>query len=482
MKPLSPRSRLKGDPFLPNRFIFGDAIDQHGIEEYEYLVHTEQPTFVCRLMHRAIPFDGADSEQFASAMLFDPEENVSYYTCNDGLAMTDFVFLGEPDSEPNAGALQKICDEAVAAYWAIDEAYKNNPAEANEYGRRPRQLSPMQLDDATRAHAVSELARAAREAVSGPERAPQLIAHVHSTLHTGDARILPEALFALHDAPTARERLIDTARTLIAQPDVARPDGSFVPYELWAIPLLYSANHAGDCWFFPRLAELERVLQKHLGIPYGKGLHVSPTLFTPDMLNASGCQVLSQLAGMLDAGEAYVPGDIAAMRTAYQEGKQRFVPRMTLNWIIFAVERGVLTHEPLADPNGLLDALMPEVEAALNEHIDYNEATLFAPEPLWQSLVTGTRASNQQRLAFTSLLLDKRIGLANVRAHIELMPAQGAFQLRLQGKDDDDTVETTFAWLMTPDIAPNREAARAELEAVLEAHNIACDTYQDRLH
>jgi hypothetical protein len=200
------------------------------------------------------------------------------------------------------------------------------------------------------------------------------------------------------------------------------------------------------------------------------------------MLNASGCQVLSQLAGMLDAGEAYVPGDINIMRSAYQEAKQRFVPRMTLNWIIFAVERGVLTHEPLADPNALLDALMPEVEAALNEHIDYNEATLFAPEPLWQSLVTGTRASNQQRLAFTSLLLDKRIGLANVRAHIELMPAQGAFQLRLQGKDDDDTVETTFAWLMTPDIAPNREAARAELEAVLEAHNIACDTYQDRLH
>ena len=51
-----------------------------------------------------------------------------------------------------------------------------------------------------------------------------------------------------------------------------------------------------------------------------------------------------------------------------------------------------------------------------------------------------------------------------------------------RSKDDDDTVETTFAWLMTPDIAPNREAARAELEAVLEAHNIACDTYQDRLH
>ena len=63
----------------------------------------------------------------------------------------------------------------------------------------------MQLDDATRAHAVSERARRARSGQRAGT-APQLIAHVHSTLHTGDARILPEALFALHDAPTARER------------------------------------------------------------------------------------------------------------------------------------------------------------------------------------------------------------------------------------------------------------------------------------
>ena len=484
MKPLSPRSRLKGDPFLPNRFIFGDAIDQHGIEEYEYLVHTEQPSFVCRLMHRAIPFDGADAEGFASAMLFDPEENVSYYTCNDGLAMTDFVFLGEGDSEPTAGKLQKICDEAVAAYWAIDEAYKKNPPELNEYGRRPRQLDPVQLEDSARLHAVAELARAARDALDTQERTPQLIAHTHTALHAGDPRVLAEALFALNDAPAARERLIDTARALIAQPEVARPDGSFIPYELWAMPLLYNTNHAGDCWFFPRLAELELALQKTLGIPYGKGLHVSPTLFTPDMLYASGCQVLSQLASMLDAGEAYIPGDIAAMRSAYQEGKQRFVPRMTLNWIVFAVEHDALDTTLLTEPKPVLDALMQVIEAALGEYIDYAEATLFMPEPLWRSLSTGTRASNQQRLAFTSTLLDKRIGLANVHAHIELMPAQGAFQLKLQGADeqDNDTVETSFAWLMTPDIAPNREAALAELEAILQIHGIACDTYQDRLH
>ena len=157
---------------------------------------------------------------------------------------------------------------------------------------------------------------------------------------------------------------------------------------------------------------------------------------------------------------------------------------MTLNWIVFAVEHDSLDTTLLTEPKPVLDALMPVIEAALGEYIDYAEATLFMPEPLWRSLTTGTRASNQQRLAFTSTLLDKRIGLANVHAHIELMPAQGAFQLKLQGVDeqDNDTVETSFAWLMTPDIAPNREAALAELEAILQIHGIACDTYQDRLH
>ena len=82
-------------------------------------------------------------------------------------------------------------------------------------------------------------------------------------------------------------------------------------------------NHAGDYWF-SRVWPNWSACCKNIWAFYGKGLHVSPTLFTPDMLNASGCQVLSQLAGMLDVGEAYVPGDIAIMRSAYQEAKQRF--------------------------------------------------------------------------------------------------------------------------------------------------------------
>ena len=172
-----------------------------------------------------------------------------------------------------------------------------------------------------------------------PERAPQLIAHVHSTLHTGDARILPEALFALHDAPRGRERLIDTACALIAQPDVARPDGSFVPYELWAIPLLYSTNHAGDCWFFRVWPNWARAA-KHLGIPYGKGLHVSPTLFTPDMLNASGCQGAQPAGRHAGRGRSLCAGRYCRHAHRLPGSKAAFLPRMTLNWIVFAVERG----------------------------------------------------------------------------------------------------------------------------------------------
>ena len=106
------------------------------------------------------------------------------------------------------------------------------------------------------------------------------------------------------------------------------PDGSFVPYELWAIPLLYSANHAGDCWFFPRLAELERVLQKHLGIPYGRGLHVSPTLFTRtcSMPLAARCSASWPACWMRVKP---IAGRYCCHAHRHQEGKQRFVPRMT---------------------------------------------------------------------------------------------------------------------------------------------------------
>ena len=69
MKPLSPRSRLKGDPFLPNRFIFGDAIEAGGIEQYEYLIHTEQPAFICRIMRREIAFAGAEKNALAGAVI-----------------------------------------------------------------------------------------------------------------------------------------------------------------------------------------------------------------------------------------------------------------------------------------------------------------------------------------------------------------------------------------------------------------------------
>src|ERR1700739_2045588 len=90
MKPHPRNARIKGDPFVPNRFIFGDAVDDKGLEPYEYVIHTESPVFVCRLVgDDETPFAGRDSEAFASSVLFDETENVTHYVCNQGFRLFD---------------------------------------------------------------------------------------------------------------------------------------------------------------------------------------------------------------------------------------------------------------------------------------------------------------------------------------------------------------------------------------------------------
>lgn len=77
MKPHPPNARVKGAALRPNRFIFGDALDEQGLEPCEYLIHTEEPEFICRLLgNDETPFDGDDLSDFASALLFDDLDNV----------------------------------------------------------------------------------------------------------------------------------------------------------------------------------------------------------------------------------------------------------------------------------------------------------------------------------------------------------------------------------------------------------------------
>lgn len=482
MKPLSPRSRLKGDPFLPNRFIFGDAIEAGGIEQYEYLIHTEQPAFICRIMRREIAFAGAENDTFASAMLFDPEENVTYYASNDGLALTDFVFYCPPDEEPTVGKLQKICDKAMVAYWALDAAYQQVQAEGSPYGRQIRTVIRAPHTETELTEAIVTLADAAQRASQSARHMPQLIAGTHAALNTGEPRIFTHAQFSLSHTPAARSLLVNTARELIAQPDVARSDGAFIPYELWAMPLLYSTHHAGDCWFFPKLTALEPVLSAGLGVAYGKMLHVSPTLFSPEMLHESGCQALVHLAGMLDGGEAFAPSDVEAMLATYQAQREQFLPRLQIGWVVFAVERGAIDVAALEDANPLLDTLMPLVDEALSDAIDYEEASVFAPTHLWEALETGIEAINQQRLTVIADMLEKNLGLEHIRARVEYLPAEGAYQLSLHHTEEDNALVTRFPWLVTPDITPNPEEALVHLKMHLTLLGIVCEEVVDRRH
>ena len=476
MKPIRSTSKLPGDPFLPNRFIFGDAVDNDAIEEYEYLLHTEHPAFVCRIIEQELDFRGSGGEGFKSAMLFNEEENVSYYACNEGITFTDFNFFGE--AEPAAGVIRKICDDAVQAYWAIDAAYKKKE---NQPLRGLRVLKREAADNDDTVSRASRLADAARAAASDPVAGMQLAVQTQTALIGNEPRVLTEAQLALLGEPAARELLLARARELISHPDVARPDGSFKPYELWGIPLMYTVNHAGDCWYFPKLSELENVLREAFGLPGKAALHVSPVLFSHDMLREANCQTLVHVAAALDAGEAFVPEDVEAMKKRYDEERQRFMPRLTLGWIVVAVERGTLGAEALQDPNALLDAAMPAIEQAMNVEIDYGEATIYQPEPVWESLATGTAEYNQKRMTFTAALLEKNVGLSEVQAEIEYRPQQSAYWLTIKNKHDGEAL-TSFAWLIAPDLAPDRDGALEMLTQTLKDIGIAIASMRDTLH
>lgn len=475
MRTIKASSTLPGDPFLPNRFIFGDAVDAEGLEEHEYLVHTEEPTFVCRIVVQDLEFKGSDAEDFRSAMLYDEAENVSYYACNDGVTLTDFNFYGTV--EPTAGVLQKICDDAIACYWAIDEAYKKREAEPI---RRLRVMKRETDESASVAERAASLAAAARGADSDPAAGIQLAVQTQAALNSNDPRIFTEAQLALVDEPQARNTLLSRARELIAFPDVARPDGSFKPYELWAVPLMYTVEHAGEGWYFPGLDGLEAVLREHYHLAPKVQLHVSPALFTHGMLRDTACQTLIHVADALDAGEVFVPEEVDVMRRRYEEERQNYLPRLTLNWIVFAVERGTLQGEH-ADPQLLLDAMMPVIEQSMNAEIDYGEATIFQPEPLWQSFATGTQEYNVKRLMFCLSYLEKSIGLNAVRAEVEYRPQASAWWLSLLHTRDGESL-TSFAWLISPDLAPDRDAALVQLSELLQQFEISMVPPRDLLH
>ena len=478
MKPLSPRSRLKGDPFLPNRFIFGDAIDENGIEEYEYLIHTETPAFVCRIMRKSIelPANSASNAHGGqSAMLYDPDEDVSYYACSDGIAFTDFIFFQD---EPTAGALKKICDEAMVHYWRLDEAYN---AQREGLPLRPlRCLPAATLDAEELAQEIQSLLDSARQANQDAMYRPTLMARVHQALLSGDARVLTEAQLALTEQPILREALLNTARDLIAQPDIAREDGTFQPYDLWAMPLIYTMPHLGRCWYFPQLSELEGVLRETYGLGRASLLHVSPTVFSVEMLRESHCQQLVHVAPALDAGDAFIPEELEKMVAAYETNRSQATPSLVLAWVVFSVARGSLTPDKRPAGNLLLDVAMPVVENALDETIEYGEATLFAPEPLWESLATGTQEYNLRRLFFTVTVLEKSVGLEGIKVSIEYQPDQLAFQLSFKHAKGHEL--TGFAWLLPPDLAPDRDAALESLHHALLSLGLYSGEIRNTLH
>jgi hypothetical protein len=481
MKSLPRNARIRGEPFLPSRFIFGDAVDDEGLEGSEYLVHTESPAFICRLVgNDDTDFPGRESEGLASAVLYDETEKITVYVCNLRLRLFDFNFYDE--AEPSVGELQDICDEAMRAYQKLQKAY----AERDAAGPPPREMrtGPTKpLPPAERQQAISQLIEQARLAVGKPMGGMQLAAAVQMALMAGDQAVFTEAQLALQAEPDARQLLIQRARDAVAFPEVLRKDGSVVSFELWALPFAFSRSQGGVWWHFPRLEALEVALADALEVPEKSILWISPTLFTVDMLNERGCQDLVQLAPVMDAGCDFAPLDPESSRATYEAARKTNDPQLVMAWIPFLVERGAL---PMDKARRLvrraLDVAMPLVQQAVAAEMEYGEAELFAPLPWWEALSSGMRAWNRKRLGVTAALLAaSQGGIDKLEAVAEYQPEIQGFDVALRVKGRDE-VEARVPWLVVPDVAPDRDAAWRDLADCLREAGMPLSQSVARLH
>ncbi|QEL57647.1 hypothetical protein [Chromobacterium paludis] len=481
MKSLPRNARIRGEPFLPSRFIFGDAVDEQGLEGCEYLMHTESPAFICRLVgNDDTDFPGREREELASAMLYDEEEKITVYVCNLRLRLFDFNFYDE--IEPSAGELQDICDEAMRTYQRLQKAYMERDA-AGPPPREMRMGPTKPLPPAERQRAVAQLAQQARQAVGTPVGGMQLAAAVQLALLAGDQAVFTEAQLSLLSEPEARQLLINSARDAVAFPEVMRKDGSVVSFELWALPFAFSRAQGGVWWHFPRLEALEVALADALEVPEKSILWISPTLFTVEMLNERGCQDLVQLAPVMDAGCDFAPLDPESSRATYEAARKTQDPKLEMAWIPFLVERGALPMEKARRlARRALDVAMPLVQQAVAAEMEYGEAELFAPLPWWEALNSGMRAWNRKRLGVTAALLaSSQGGLDKLEAVAEYQPEIQGFDVMLRVKGSEEAA-ARVPWLVVPDVAPDRDAAWRDLADCLREAGVPLSQSVARLH
>ncbi|WP_174875365.1 hypothetical protein [Vogesella oryzae] len=479
MKSHPRNARIKGDPFVPSRFVFGDAVEEQGLEPYEYVIHTEAPTFVCRLVGMdQTPFDGRDKEGFASAVLYDERDNLTHYVTNTGFRLFDFNFWGDI---PTAAELHKICDEAMQVYLRLQKAYAEREVAPKERDFRVVPTEP--LPPAERQRRIRELADAAAGAPANPLKKMQLPALIQQALLGGDQAVFTEAQLALQSQPEARELLLGMARDNIALPEVMRPDGTVVSYELWAMPLIFSRAHGGFWWHFPLLERVEPALSEALGLPDNTVLWLSPTIFSSDMLIERSCQSLVHLAAVMDAGCDMAPQEVDAARATYQAASKTHEPQLILCWLPFIVERGKLEMERVrSHARKALDAAMPLVQQALASEMMFGEAELFSPLPWWEALAAGVHAYNRKRLGLTVAVAVGVNGKPDgLEAVAEYLPEHQAYDVQLLAQESGKLLGRT-PWLLVPDLAPSRIQAWHDLSECLKGADITLREQAPRFH
>lgn len=512
------KEAVKENPNSMARFIFGEALSAEGVlVEGEFCIHTQKPAFMCCIED----FDTEDTEVFARFLkqyfskdddknhklsldhslayfIEDTEDNGTCFVSSLGLRLSSFSFFSEAvDTE----VLEPVLHDLIKVYTQLKQDMTDDGyfyEEAQEFFKEENLnvdravLAVADSIDQQEAQALCETLKeeAIKACLNLGESSDQLDQAIMQCVETRRPELFTSVQLALNNPEfsSVRTYLLERARALIETPNICVEDhennnikNNTTTHTLWAMPMLQTLMHEGDCWFYPQLRVFEALIEEFFGAEHsGLKAWVSPTIFSHHVLNEYTCQPLLYLLKQLQNQRVLLLEPLELMKEKYQKQRTKGDWRLILAWVVFGINRSDLPNigeEKTAlfveKAEALLQRFIKEQDGLSIRGELVSQVSLAKPMPIWEALEVGARDYNMRRLLLIALSFEEKNLSEQVEIEIKYSPEYCAFLLKFSVPNANIT--RAMYWIATPDLVPDVQATLDKIRAALQ--NLGMNNY-----
>lgn len=511
------------------RFIFGEALNEDGVlVEGEYCVHTQTPAFMCRLEDFDIEDDPELLPQFLKMyftedgekhtegeqkprayFIEDLTENETCFVSSIGLRLSSFSFFCTP---VDAESLEIVLKDLIQAYLKLKQDmtedgffYEDQAEFSKEHIHQPSQALLIQAEDIREEDAQKLCQTLKEEAIKAclnlGESSDDLDQAIANCIETRRPDLFTSVQLALHTAEYASVRtyLLERTRALIEAQEFCteneketdketHTEQSTETHTLWAMPVLQTLMHEGDCWFYPQLKVFESLIHDFFGRQVdGFKVWVSPTIFSHHVLNEHTCQPLFYLLKQLKQDRVLLLEPLEKMQEKYQKQRKKGDWRLVLSWIVFGInqpslpqigeEKGAIFIEKAEE---FFQCFVKEQDHLSAAGELMSQVSLALPMPIWEALDVGARDYNMRRLLLIAFSFEEKNLLPQVEVDIKYNPEYGAFLLKFTAPKAK--IARAMYWIAAPNLAPDVSATLDKIRHALASLGVDNYSITSSLH